>query len=60
MKFCTYQDSYAVLVCAKFCCDQPSFLSTIFFVVKFVFDQNLISRMGMYVVWGLYTTKQGL
>ena len=23
-KFCTYQDSIAVLVCAKFCCDQAS------------------------------------
>ena len=49
MKFCTYQDSCAVLIFAKFYCDLTSFLwmITIIILIKFgIFIKNMVSGMG--------------
>ena len=47
-KFCTYQDSSAVLVCAKFCCDQIAHLQNVVMIILywFEFDEIIISKMG--------------
>ena len=47
-KFCTYQDSTAVLVCATFCCDQTyiRWYINILILSSLKFDPNFVSGMS--------------
>ena len=46
-KFCTYQDSSAVLVCAKFCCDWIFYFCIIPIRISIKFENQLESVSGI-------------
>ena len=52
MKFCTYQDSTAVLVCAKFNCDQIRivYITAVTNLIKFEIQSNYVAVVR-YLVW---------
>ena len=67
--FCTYQDNWVVLVCAKFCCDQTDMRENIdkFNEQNLKFDQNVICRMGAWytglggsALWWRHNGRNGI